>query len=63
MQYGVRGETGEIDYDEVQRLAETEKPAIIVAGFSAYSRVIDWQRFAQINSRRQGCRARRALLY
>jgi glycine hydroxymethyltransferase len=48
VQYGVRGETGEIDYDEVQRLAETEKPAIIVAGFSAYSRVIDWQRFAQI---------------
>ncbi len=31
-----------------QRLAETEKPAIIVAGFSAYSRVIDWQRFAAI---------------
>jgi glycine hydroxymethyltransferase len=48
VQYGVRGDSGEIDYDEVQRLAETEKPAIIVAGFSAYSRVIDWQRFAQI---------------
>ncbi|MGC1459707.1 MAG: serine hydroxymethyltransferase [Steroidobacteraceae bacterium] len=48
VQYGVRGETGEIDYEEVQRLAQTEKPAIIVAGFSAYSRVIDWQRFAQI---------------
>jgi glycine hydroxymethyltransferase len=48
VQYGVRGESGEIDYDEVERLAHAEKPAIIVAGFSAYSRVIDWQRFAQI---------------
>src|SRR6201999_134909 len=48
VQYGVRGDTGEIDYEEVQRLAETEKTAIIVAGFSAYSRVIDWPRFAQI---------------
>ncbi len=48
VQYGVRAESGEIDYDEVQRLAETEKPAMIVAGFSAYSRVIDWQRFAAI---------------
>ena len=48
VQYGVRPETGEIDYEEVQRLARTEKPAMIVAGFSAYSRVIDWQRFAQI---------------
>jgi glycine hydroxymethyltransferase len=48
VQYGVRGDTGEIDYEQVQRLAQAEKPAIIVAGFSAYSRVIDWQRFAQI---------------
>ncbi|HEY1900670.1 MAG TPA: serine hydroxymethyltransferase [Steroidobacteraceae bacterium] len=48
VQYGVRGETGEIDYDEVQRLASSEKPAMIVAGFSAYSRVIDWARFAAI---------------
>ena len=48
VQYGVRAESGEIDYDEVQRLAETEKPAIIVAGFSAYSRIIDWARFAAI---------------
>jgi glycine hydroxymethyltransferase len=48
VQYGVRGDSGEIDYDEVQRLAQTEQPAIIVAGFSAYSRVIDWQRFADI---------------
>jgi glycine hydroxymethyltransferase len=48
VQYGVRADSGEIDYDEVQRLAETEKPAMLVAGFSAYSRVIDWQRFAAI---------------
>ena len=48
VQYGVRADSGEIDYDEVQRLAETEKPAIIVAGFSAYSRIIDWPRFAAI---------------
>jgi glycine hydroxymethyltransferase len=48
VQYGVRADSGEIDYDEVQRLAETERPAMIVAGFSAYSRVIDWARFAAI---------------
>ncbi len=48
VQYGVRAQTGEIDYEEVQRLAETERPALIVAGFSAYSRIIDWQRFAGI---------------
>jgi glycine hydroxymethyltransferase len=48
VQYGVRADSGEIDYDEVQRLATTEKPAIIVAGFSAYSRIIDWARFAAI---------------
>jgi len=48
VQYGVRGDNGEIDYDEVERLARAEKPAMIVAGFSAYSRVIDWARFAQI---------------
>jgi glycine hydroxymethyltransferase len=48
VQYGVRGESGEIDYDEVQRLAESERPAMVVAGFSAYSRIIDWERFAAI---------------
>ncbi len=46
VQYGVRPDTGEIDYDEVQRLAEAERPKLIVAGFSAYSRAIDWARFA-----------------
>jgi glycine hydroxymethyltransferase len=48
VQYGVRPDTGRIDYDEVQRLAETERPKLIVAGFSAYSRAIDWSRFAAI---------------
>ncbi len=48
VQYGVRPDTGEIDYDEVRRLAEAERPKLIVAGFSAYSRAIDWARFAAI---------------
>jgi glycine hydroxymethyltransferase len=48
VQYGIRGDNGEIDYDQVQQLAETHKPRMIVAGFSAYSRVIDWARFAEI---------------
>ena len=42
------GGTAEDVQWEVQRLAQTEKPALIVAGFSAYSRIIDWQRFAAI---------------
>ena len=48
VQYGIRPDTGEIDYDQVQRLAEEHRPRMIVAGFSAYSRVIDWERFARI---------------
>jgi glycine hydroxymethyltransferase len=47
-QYGIKPDTGEIDYDQVQRLAEEHKPKMIIAGFSAYSRVIDWSRFAVI---------------
>jgi glycine hydroxymethyltransferase len=47
-QYGIKPDTGEIDYDQVQRLAEEHKPKMIIAGFSAYSRVIDWSRFATI---------------
>ena len=42
VQYGIRPDNGEIDYDEVRRLAELHRPRMIVAGFSAYSRVIDW---------------------
>jgi glycine hydroxymethyltransferase len=47
-QYGIKSDTGEIDYDQVQRLAEEHKPKMIIAGFSAYSRVVDWARFAAI---------------
>ncbi|MDR3041626.1 MAG: serine hydroxymethyltransferase [Acinetobacter pittii] len=48
VQYGLNAETGEIDYEEVERLALEHKPRMIVAGFSAYSRVVDWQRFRDI---------------
>lgn len=46
--YGINTETGEIDYDEVARLAKEHQPKMVVAGFSAYSRVIDWQKFRDI---------------
>jgi len=45
VQYGVVAETGLIDYEQVERLALEHRPKLIVAGFSAYSRVIDWARF------------------
>ena len=48
IQYGVSPETGQIDYEEVERLARAERPKLIIAGFSAYSRVIDWARFGAI---------------
>ncbi|WP_281648773.1 serine hydroxymethyltransferase [Parendozoicomonas sp. Alg238-R29] len=48
VQYGLNAETGEIDYEEVERLAEEHKPKMIVAGFSAYSRIADWARFRAI---------------
>ena len=48
VQYGLNEETGEIDYDEVERLAREHNPKMIVGGFSAYSRVVDWQRFRDI---------------
>ncbi len=48
IQYGLNPETGEIDYDEVERLADEHQPKMIIAGFSAYSRVVDWQRFRDI---------------
>ncbi len=47
VQYGIN-EQGLIDYDEVEQLALEHKPKMIVAGFSAYSRVVDWQRFRDI---------------
>ena len=48
VQYGLNPDTGEIDYDEVERLAHEHKPKMVVAGFSAYSRIVDWQRFRDI---------------
>ncbi|MGB4344402.1 MAG: serine hydroxymethyltransferase, partial [Moraxellaceae bacterium] len=48
VQYGLNPETGEVDYDEVERLAVEHKPKMIIAGFSAYSRVMDWARFRAI---------------
>ncbi len=48
IQYGLNKETGEINYDEVEALALEHKPKIIIAGFSAYSRIWDWQRFREI---------------
>jgi glycine hydroxymethyltransferase len=46
--YGLNPDTEEIDYEQVQQLAQTHKPRMIVAGASAYSLVIDWQRFRAI---------------
>ena len=47
IQYGLKPD-GTIDYDQVERLAQEHRPRMVVAGFSAYSRVIDWQRFRAI---------------
>jgi glycine hydroxymethyltransferase len=48
VQYGLNPETGKIDYDEIEALAVEHKPKMIVAGFSAYSQVMDWSRFRDI---------------
>ncbi|WP_049236761.1 serine hydroxymethyltransferase [Moraxella canis] len=48
VQYGLDTETGLIDYEEVARLAREHNPKMIIAGFSAYSQVIDWQKFRDI---------------
>ncbi len=48
VQYGLVEETGLINYDEVERLAKEHKPKMIIAGFSAYSQVVDWARFREI---------------
>ncbi len=48
IQYGLNAATGEIDYDQVEALALEHKPKMIIAGFSAYSRIWDWQRFRDI---------------
>lgn len=48
IQYGLDPKTGEIDYAQVEALALEHKPKLIIAGFSAYSRIWDWQRFRDI---------------
>ncbi|HEV7632177.1 MAG TPA: serine hydroxymethyltransferase [Steroidobacteraceae bacterium] len=48
VQYGVRPDTGIIDYEQLEQLARAEKPKMIIAGFSAYSRFIDFERFRRI---------------
>jgi glycine hydroxymethyltransferase len=48
VQYGLDPATGEIDYAEVERLAHEHKPKLVIAGFSAYSRIVDWARFRAI---------------
>jgi len=48
VQYGLHPETGVIDYDQAEALALEHKPKLIIAGFSAYSGIVDWQRFRDI---------------
>ena len=48
VQYGLNPETGLVDYDEIERLATECKPKMIIAGFSAYSGILDWMRFREI---------------
>ena len=65
VQYGLDPTTGEIDYVQVEQLAQEHRPRMIIAGFSAYSRVVDWERFRRIADaverlfrRRHGARRR-----
>jgi glycine hydroxymethyltransferase len=48
VQYGLNEETGEVDYEQVEQLAKEHKPKMIIAGFSAYSGIMDWARFREI---------------
>lgn len=48
VQYGLHPETGEVDYEQVRALAEEHRPKMIIAGFSAYSRIMDWAKFREI---------------
>ena len=48
VQYGLNPQTGEIDYEQVEALAREHRPKMVVAGFSAYSLQVDWQRFRDI---------------
>lgn len=51
IQYGLNPDTQEIDYDQLERLAVEHKPKMIIGGFSAYSRIVDWQRCRDIADR------------
>jgi|TARA_B100001094_G_scaffold332833_1_gene406770 glycine hydroxymethyltransferase len=48
LSYGLNPDTGRIDYDQVSELAQKHRPKMIVAGFSAYSRLVDWTKFREI---------------
>ena len=48
VQYGIDPATGVVNYDEIEKLALEHKPKMVIAGFSAYSQVIDWARFRAI---------------
>ncbi|MCK5717475.1 MAG: serine hydroxymethyltransferase [Thiomargarita sp.] len=48
IQYGLNLKTGQIDYEQVETLAQEHKPKLIMSGFSAYSRIVDWQRLRNI---------------
>ncbi|HEX2244005.1 MAG TPA: serine hydroxymethyltransferase [Gammaproteobacteria bacterium] len=48
VQYGLNPQTGRIDYDQVEELAREHKPKMIIGGFSAYSRIVDWERLRKI---------------
>ena len=47
-QYGLHPETNDINYDEVRSLAKEHSPKLIIAGFSAFTGIIDWQEFRKI---------------
>ena len=51
IQYGLKKDTGTIDYEEVEKLADQYKPKLIIAGFSAYMGIVDWKRFREIADR------------
>ena len=53
--YGVRRDTEQLDYDEIERLAQEQRPKMIIAGASAYSRTIDFKRFEEIAKEIDAC--------
>jgi glycine hydroxymethyltransferase len=60
--YGVDKKTEVLNYDEIKEIAVREKPAIIVAGFTAYPRIVDWKKFREIADATQNEYGERALL-